>query len=86
MTDDAKHARATIFEIIENQIRENSPPQTKATLDRLISEGIPREEAMKLIACALVDELYEIMNSERTYDESRYVANLEALPKLPWDE
>ena len=79
-------ARAAIFEVIENQIRDNTPPETKETLKRLMAEGQSKEEAMKLIGCALAVEIYEAMKSAQPYNESRYVANLKALPNLPWDE
>lgn len=79
-------AREALFEVIENQIRDNDPPETRQTLDRLLGEGYTREEAMKLIACALVSEIYDIMKSETSYDNARYIANLTRLPELPWDD
>jgi len=36
---------AALFEVIENQLRSNDPPETRETLDRLTSEGHTREEA-----------------------------------------
>ena len=83
---DPARARAAMLEVIENQIRSNDPPQTSQTLKRLMSEGHSREDAMKYIACALSVELFGVIKSEAQYDHARYVANLERLPKLPWDE
>ncbi len=41
---------------------------------------------MKLIGCAVSDELFEIMKYGKPFDEERYVNNLKNLPQLPWDE
>ena len=87
MTDgDPEFLRAALFEVIENQLRANDPPETRHTLDRLLSTGCAREEAMKLIACALVNEIYDVLKAQAPYDNARYVANLKRLPELPWDE
>jgi hypothetical protein len=77
--------RATLIEVIENQLRANDPPETRETLDRLKKEGHTYEEAMKLIACVLVNEIYDVMKSQTPHDNARYVANLKRLPELPWD-
>lgn len=47
---DPEIARRAILDIVKNQIRDNYPPETKETLNRLIAEGISEEEATKLIA------------------------------------
>ena len=77
---------AALFEVIENQLQSNDPPETRETLDRLMSEGHTREEAMKLIGCALVSEIYDVLKTQAPYDNTRYVANLKRLPDLPWDD
>jgi hypothetical protein len=77
--------KATLFEVIENQLRSNAPPEARETLDRLMSVGHTREEAMKLIGCALLSEIYDVLKSHASYDNARYVANLKRFPELPWD-
>lgn len=79
-------ARESIFEVIENQIKDNNPPITKTTYDRLLSEGYAKEETMKLIGCALSSESFEILKNKELYNEERYTANLMRLPELPWDD
>ena len=37
----------TILQIVDNQIKENNPPETKLTLDRLIKEGHDKIYAKK---------------------------------------
>jgi len=38
-----------ILQAVDNQLRANDPPETKQTLDRLISEGYSKKEAKELI-------------------------------------
>ena len=33
------HLKATLLEVVDNQIRDNNPPETRETLERLISAG-----------------------------------------------
>ena len=83
---DQEALREAIFEIIDNQMRDGTPPQTKMTYDRLIAAGHSRLETMKLIGCAVTVEIFDVMQENKTYNEKRYVASLEALPELPFDD
>lgn len=83
--EESEYARAAVFKAIETQLSDGDPPETGETLDRLLEEGYSRDEAMRLIGCALADEMFQIMKQEREYDRSRYVALLRKLPTLPWD-
>jgi hypothetical protein len=84
-TEDGQRAGEAIIEVVENQLRDNQPPETKETLERLISMGETRENAMRYIASVLSVELFEVLKSKKPYDEKRYIKNLKALPKLPYD-
>jgi hypothetical protein len=53
---------------------------------RLMEAGHSREQAMKLIASALIAEVTNVLRENSTYDRDRYVANLQRLPKLPWEK
>jgi len=86
MEPESDIARDAIFEAIENQIRDSSPPITKETLNRLIAEGYSKNEAMKLIGFSLANEISEIMNNNQLFNEERYSQNLRNLPDLPWEE
>jgi hypothetical protein len=83
---DPGRARAAMLAAIETQIRSNDPPETRQTFERLLQEGYPLEEALKLLASALVEELFGVLKNESQYDHARYVANLQRLPKLPWEK
>jgi len=86
MEESSEIAQAAIFEIIENQIRDNSPREVRQTLERLLSEGQTKEEAMKLIGCTVAVEIFEIMKQKKPFNESRYVENLSKLPEMPWED
>ena len=83
---DQEVLREAIFEVVENQMRDGTPPQTKTTYDRLIAAGHSRLETMKLIGCAVTVEIFDVMKENKPYNEERYVAALEALPELPFDD
>jgi hypothetical protein len=74
-----------ILEVVENQLRENNPPETKQTLQRLIKEGYSLKEAKELIGVVLFVETVDVLNKKRDFDEAGYVAALQQLPKLPSD-
>jgi hypothetical protein len=77
--------RGALLEIVENQLREGTPPETRATLERLQSEGFSRQRAVELIACVVSSEIFDVLKNKEVYQEARYVAGLRALPRLPWE-
>jgi hypothetical protein len=78
-------AGEVIVEAVEKQLAQNEPPETKATLERLMALGESRENAIRYIASALSVEIFEALKNNSPYDEKRYVSNLKALPTLPYD-
>jgi hypothetical protein len=51
-----------------------------------MADGIPREQALELIACVVTTEIFDMLKSGQLYQEARYVAALRALPRLPWSD
>jgi hypothetical protein len=80
-----RRAGELIIQAIKNQIRQNNPPETKETFDRLRSAGHPKEEVYRMLGCVMTSEIYEVMKHERVFDRDLYVRRLQALPKLPWE-
>lgn len=78
-------ATAAILEVVDNQLRQQEPPETKATYDRLLAEGYSNEEARRLIAVVLSSEIFTMMKNNEIFSRSRYVRMLHKLPQLPWD-
>jgi hypothetical protein len=74
-----KFLRDTILEVVENQIRENKPAVVRETLERLMQNRQTRDEAVRLIGSALIEEISAVLNSQQPYDEARYRAALEKL-------
>ena len=67
------------FEVIENQIRDNDPPETKATWDRLKSAGYSDLQIKKMIGGVFIQHLYHVMKDLVPMDTEKYVQDLERL-------
>jgi hypothetical protein len=44
------------MDIIDNQVRDNTPPETRRTLERLVAAGHTLEDARRLIGCVVSTE------------------------------
>lgn len=75
--------QASILEVVDNQMRDNQPPETRETYDRLRKEGLSQIEARRLIGCALTVEIYDVLKHKTEFNPQRYRKNLERLPRLP---
>ena len=74
------------MDIVDNQLRDNTPPETRQTLERLVADGHTLEDARRLIGCVVSTEIYDVLTEQRPFDEAAYVAALDRLPTLPWEE
>ena len=75
-----------ILEVVENQIRDNDPPETKQTIERLKADGYTADEARRMVATAVTVELFHIMRDREMFNRKRFVWNLAHLPREPWDQ
>ncbi len=82
---DKKAIRAAVDEILDNQLRDNNPPETRQTLSRLQKEGRSLDDARALISQCIVVELFDVIKHKRAFDEARFIKNLKNLPKQPFD-
>ena len=78
--------RDQLFEIIDNQIKGNDPPETKLTYERLRGEGFDDFQTKQLIAQCLAVELFEMMKVQRLFDRDKFVENLNRLPEEPFEQ
>ena len=80
-TDMATNPRlkALILEVVENQLRENDPPEAQQTFERLLAAGYSRQEAMEMIGSALEEEIRAVLQENKPYNAVRYKAALEKL-------
>lgn len=73
------HLKAAILEVVENQIRNSNPPETRQTLERLLAAGYSRKQAIEMIGSALVEEIWAILHDHKPFDRARFTALLEQL-------
>ena len=81
--DNRMRLRASIIGVVNNQLKDNNPPETKVTLKRLLDEGFTEKKAKELIACVVTAEMFDTMKNHKPFDHQRYVAALNKLPELP---
>jgi hypothetical protein len=74
------------MDILDNQVRDNTPPETRQTLERLVAAGHSLEDARRLIGCVVSTQIYDILAQHRPFDQAAYVAALRRLPTLPWED
>jgi len=79
-------AREIIFDIIDNRIRNNDPPETALTFKRLKNEGFDDFTAKQLIGQCVAVEIFDVMKNKRPFDEKRFIKNLKKLPEEPFEE
>jgi len=77
--------RDNIFEIIDNQVKNNDPPETALTFKRLKEEGFDDFTVKQLIGQCVAVEIYNVMKYRKPFDENRYIKNLKNLPKEPFE-
>jgi hypothetical protein len=83
MEDYNPRLKATILEVVENQLRDGDPPETRETLDRLMREGHSEADARLLLGQAVTVEVYCIWKEKKPFNRERFVRNLQNLPAQP---
>lgn len=68
---------------VDDQLRSSATPYVKTTYERLTSRGMGDEQAREEIADCLGQELDEMLEKKRPFDEQSYRSLLDA---LPWQE
>ena len=80
------YLNTAILEVVDNQIRENNPPETKLTYERLLREGHTEEEAKRLIGSVVATEIFHVLRDRKEFDKERFVNALNMLPHMPREE
>ena len=86
MNKSNSRVNSLIMQVVENQLRDNRPPESNLTLARLLGEGFSEEESKHLIGSAIVAEMYYVLKSSKPFNEQRYLELLNKLPELPASE
>ncbi len=75
--------RQHVLEIVENQLRDGTPPETTATYRRLVADGHSAMEAKRLIGVVIAVEMNDMMQSRERFNLERFIRHLNNLPAVP---
>ena len=68
--------REAILAVVDQQLRDTTPPETNRTYERLVAQGYTPEDARRLIGNVVVQEIVAVMQREDVYHNQRYIAAL----------
>ncbi len=68
-----------VLEAVRKQVDENEPEVTGMTFEKLVENGISKDEAYEMLGEALVGEMCEMMNEEREFDLDKWQTRLNDL-------
>ena len=77
------HARQALIEVVENQLRDDDPPETRQALERLTAAGHSRAKAIDMIAAALLAEMNSMLAAGKVFDRARFKRRLDRLYEEP---
>lgn len=77
--------RKLIFEVVENQLRNNDPPETRKTYERLRKKGFDDFQTKQMIGQCVAVQIFNALKHGKEADNDQYVKNLSELPKEPFD-
>jgi hypothetical protein len=78
--------RDSLFEAVDDQLKNNDPPEAKMAYDRLKNNDYDDLTIRQLLAQCVLVEIVEIMNGNENPDRSRLIQNLNNLPKEPVED
>ncbi len=78
--------KAVYLEAVETQLRDNNPPETRQTFERLRADGISEKDVRLLIGSVIAVETYEIMKSGTQFNKERFIRNLNRLPDQSFND
>ena len=77
---------ASLLEVVDTQLREGNPPETRQTFNRLVASGYSEKDARQLIGQVVLSEIFNVMKRKEPYNEARFIDALMRLPLLPVDD
>jgi len=69
-----------ILAVVDQQLRDNTPRETRRTFERLVALGYAPEDARRLIGNVVAQEIFAVMQRGEAYNEQRYIMALRGLP------
>ena len=85
MTASSEGTKAAILEAVDNQLKDNTPPETRQTYQRLLNQGFSNAEAREMIGAVVSSEIFEVVKNQEAYDQNRFIAALHKLLQMPWE-
>ena len=79
-------AHAVFHVVVENQIAMADETNAAKTLDRLVSDGLDRHDAVHAIGGVLADHMHSMMSEQSAFSEEAYASDLDALTVEKWRE
>lgn len=76
---------AAFMEMVNRQIADNDPPETRETFERLLDEGYSPEHARRMIGLLIARELTLGMIQRQPFDHKSYIEGLRRLPEIQGD-
>ena len=73
------YLKATLLEVVDNQLRDNDPPETRETLERLMASGHTEQSAKERIASVVLMHVYDAMHDLKDFDGEKYKKDLAEL-------
>jgi Holliday junction resolvasome RuvABC DNA-binding subunit len=70
-----------ILAVVDQQMRDQNPPETRRTFERLVALGYAPEDARRLIGNVVAQEIFAVMQQGKAYNEQRYIQALQGLPE-----
>ena len=74
--------REELLQRVHRQVADNDPPAAAEAYQRLRAEGRTQDEALKLLAAALLVETHAMGRDSRPFDVEGYSRALAALPRI----
>jgi hypothetical protein len=75
-----KFLHDAIIQVVDNQLRDKTPPETQKTFDRLIAQGYEVLEAKRLIGCVVTSEFYNVQKNHEPFNPERFIQAVNRLP------
>ncbi len=74
-----------LFEVVNEQMDSNNPPETAATFKRLLNADFSHLEAKMLVAQCVSFEMVSVVTEKKPFNLKRFIKNLNKLPNVNFD-